>query len=196
MLYMFQAGPPPSSWAQNCIHSIGYLPGLTATCRCRSQAWQVPDAVYIMFGAPDDGRRTRLKHVEHFIEINASCNVASCWLCLKLHLRCADPWMLNLLKVKRGVSRGKACVHVWERENFVWSDVNVTELSKLPFIWCIVLDHISKWSVQPNASSSVSGLEKNAGSTRYLYFSVHSSARHITYSVGSITLSSSRSLTN
>jgi hypothetical protein len=49
----------PSPGAQNCVHSIGYLPDLTATSRCRgragtglqefhdsSQAWQVPDAVY------------------------------------------------------------------------------------------------------------------------------------------------------
>jgi hypothetical protein len=48
----------PSSGAQDFIHSIGYLPGLTATCRCHrrvgtglrvqrhGQAWQVPDVVY------------------------------------------------------------------------------------------------------------------------------------------------------
>jgi hypothetical protein len=42
----------PSSGAQNCIHSIGYLPGLTAALGCRgrvgtgsSKAWQVSDAV-------------------------------------------------------------------------------------------------------------------------------------------------------
>jgi hypothetical protein len=27
----------PSSGAQNCIHSIGYLPGFTATRRCRGR---------------------------------------------------------------------------------------------------------------------------------------------------------------
>jgi hypothetical protein len=36
------------------------------------------------FWAPDDGRRTRLKHVEHFTEINTLCNVASCGLDLKI----------------------------------------------------------------------------------------------------------------
>ena len=30
--------------------------------------------------APDDGRKTRLKHVERLTEINKLCNVASCWL--------------------------------------------------------------------------------------------------------------------
>jgi hypothetical protein len=37
----------------------------------------------IQFWAPDDGRRTRLKHVENFSEINTLCNIASCWLYLK-----------------------------------------------------------------------------------------------------------------
>ena len=30
--------------------------------------------------APDDGRRDRLKHVKHSVEINKSRNVAACWL--------------------------------------------------------------------------------------------------------------------
>jgi hypothetical protein len=61
----------PSSGAQNSIHSIGYLSGLTATCRCHgragnglqkspkssttatgsSKAWQVPDAVYTVLSS-------------------------------------------------------------------------------------------------------------------------------------------------
>jgi hypothetical protein len=39
----------------------------------------------IQVWAPDDGRRTRLKHVEHSTEINTLCNVASCWLYLKIN---------------------------------------------------------------------------------------------------------------
>jgi len=31
-------------------------------------------------GTPDDGRKTRLKHVDHFTEINKLWNIASCWL--------------------------------------------------------------------------------------------------------------------
>ena len=34
----------------------------------------------MQFWAPDDGRKTRLKHVERFTEINILWNVASCWL--------------------------------------------------------------------------------------------------------------------
>jgi hypothetical protein len=36
------------------------------------------------FWAPDDGRSNRLKHIEHFTEINKLCNVASCWLYLEI----------------------------------------------------------------------------------------------------------------
>jgi hypothetical protein len=46
----------------------------------------------VELGAPDDGRRNRLKHVERLAEINELCNVAPCWLYLKIHLRCTDPW--------------------------------------------------------------------------------------------------------
>jgi len=52
--------------------------------------------LYIQFWAPDDGRRNRLKHVEHFTEINKFCNVASCWLYLKILSRRTDPWTSNL----------------------------------------------------------------------------------------------------
>jgi hypothetical protein len=76
----------PSSGAQNCIHSIGYLPGSTAACPTLPRQWQVAvkpgkyPMLCIQFWAPDDGRRTSLKHVENFTEINTLCNVASCWL--------------------------------------------------------------------------------------------------------------------
>ena len=53
--------------------------------------------LYIQFWAPDDRRRNRLKHVEHFTEIYKLCNVASLWLCLEIYLRCTDPWTSNVL---------------------------------------------------------------------------------------------------
>jgi hypothetical protein len=43
--------------------------------------------LYIEFWAPDDGRRYRLKHVEHITEINKLCNVASCWLYLEINVK-------------------------------------------------------------------------------------------------------------
>ena len=40
--------------------------------------------LYVQFWAPDDWRWYRLKNVEHFEEINKLCNVASCWLYLRI----------------------------------------------------------------------------------------------------------------
>jgi len=34
----------------------------------------------VQFYAPDDGRKTRLKHVGRLTEINKLWNIASCWL--------------------------------------------------------------------------------------------------------------------
>jgi hypothetical protein len=38
---------------------------LTQTSGSSKQAWHIPDAV-CNFWAPDDGRRNRLKHVQHW----------------------------------------------------------------------------------------------------------------------------------
>jgi hypothetical protein len=91
---MFQAGPPSiiRGWKLYTQHRVlarinWYLP--------LRQVSVTPDKypmLCIQFWAPDDGRRTRLKRVEHFTEINTLCNVATCWLYLKIHLRCTDPW--------------------------------------------------------------------------------------------------------
>ena len=86
----------PLSGAQNCICSIGYfvkpllLPA-TVVAGSSKGLTQYP-LLHIQFWAPDDGRRNHLKHVEHFTEMNKLCNVASCWLYLKIRLRCTDQW--------------------------------------------------------------------------------------------------------
>ena len=67
---------------KNCIYSIGYFVKpllLPATVVAGSSKGLTK---YPML-YPDDGRRNRLKHVEHFTKINKLCNVASCWLNLK-----------------------------------------------------------------------------------------------------------------
>jgi hypothetical protein len=56
----------------------------------------------IQFWAPDDGRRTRLKHVEHFTEINTLCNVASCWLYLKIRM---FSWWLKVCLLEKSQER-------------------------------------------------------------------------------------------
>ena len=58
----------PSSGALNCTFSVRYLSDQYLT-------------LYVQFWAPDDGRKTRLKHVERLTEINKLWSVASCWLC-------------------------------------------------------------------------------------------------------------------
>jgi hypothetical protein len=99
----------PSSGAQNCIYSIGYLSSFvcylplswkssnsSVICRYRPKSSTTAEGsrrslldeypiLFIQFWAPDDGRRTRLKHVEHFTEINTLCKVAPCWLYLKIY---------------------------------------------------------------------------------------------------------------
>jgi len=57
----------PSSGAQNCTYSVRYLSDQYLT-------------LYVQFWAPDDGRKTHMKHVERLTEINKLWNVASCWL--------------------------------------------------------------------------------------------------------------------
>ena len=57
----------PSSGAQNCTYSVKY----------RSDKYLT---LYVQFWAPDDRRKTRLKHVERLTEINKLWTDASCWL--------------------------------------------------------------------------------------------------------------------
>ena len=116
----------PSSGAQNRTRSIGYLLELTFQLTHDSSKKQKKLDKYPMlrvrFWAPDDGRRNRLKHVEHSIissfrrvlyvvcfllgnypkesmqhvehsqQSSILCNVASCWLCLNTLKRCTVPW--------------------------------------------------------------------------------------------------------
>ena len=60
------------------------------------RVWRSKRCCIYSFWAPHDGRRNRLKHVEHFTDINKLCNVTSRWLYLEIHLfkvpdRCHGP---------------------------------------------------------------------------------------------------------
>ena len=80
---------------KNCIYRIGYFVKpflLPATLSCissttvtgsRKSLTKYP-MLYVQFLAPDDRRRNRLKHVEHFTELNNLCNIVSSWLYLKI----------------------------------------------------------------------------------------------------------------
>jgi len=73
---------------KNCICSIEYFVKpllLPATVveemelqTVAVKVWQSTRCCIYSFWAPDDGRRNRLKHVEHFVEINELCNIVSC----------------------------------------------------------------------------------------------------------------------
>ena len=63
----------PLSGAQNSTYSVRYLSD--QYCWCDKYL-----KLYVQFWAPDNGRKTRLKLVQHLTEINKLWNVASCWL--------------------------------------------------------------------------------------------------------------------
>ena len=99
---MFRVVPPFIIWiANNCIYSIWYLSDRYCYLPLKRQAavtaWQIPDAVDTVVCAPDDGWWYHPKHVEQFPDINKLCNVASCWIHIRIFLRCTDPWTLNSL---------------------------------------------------------------------------------------------------
>jgi hypothetical protein len=62
----------PSSGAQNCTHSIWYVPGLLAatanspTLAVAASNLDIYQMLCVQFLAPDNGWRNRLKHVEHW----------------------------------------------------------------------------------------------------------------------------------
>jgi hypothetical protein len=58
--------------------------------------WQIADAVDTVVCAPDDGWWYHTKYVEQFPDINKLCNIASCWIYIRILLRCTDPWTLNV----------------------------------------------------------------------------------------------------
>jgi len=55
----------PSSVAQNCTHSIWYVSSLLAATASVGEL-DTYQLLCVQFWAPDDGRRNRLKHVEHW----------------------------------------------------------------------------------------------------------------------------------
>jgi hypothetical protein len=58
---------------------------LTHASGSSKQGWHMPDAVCTVW-ALDDGRKTRLRHVEHWQQYRILYNVASCWLYLKEYI--------------------------------------------------------------------------------------------------------------
>ena len=98
-----------SSRAQTTVSTAsGIYRNVIATCRFRGRVttglsvlWvayathstlkQIPDAVDTDVCTPDDGWKYHLKHVEQFPNTNKLCNVASCWIYIRILLRYTDP---------------------------------------------------------------------------------------------------------
>ena len=72
----------PLSWKR--WKSRGRVLSLPRQWQVAVKVWQSTRCCIYSFWTPDDGWRNHLKHVEHFTEINKLCNVASCWLYLKI----------------------------------------------------------------------------------------------------------------
>ena len=73
----------PSSGAQNCTYSVRYLSDRYCYLLLAWTASSKPGkhlTLYVQFWAPDDGRKTRLKHVQCLSGVYKLRKVASCWL--------------------------------------------------------------------------------------------------------------------
>ena len=70
------------------------LPAAIAACNSNG----VTNSVDTVVCAPDDGWWYHPKHVRAVSKQNELCNVASRWICVRILLRCTDPWALNVHK--------------------------------------------------------------------------------------------------
>jgi hypothetical protein len=71
---------------KNSTCSIGYLSNLfAATANVGESETSIRCYMY-SFWAPDDERKKRSKHVEHWQQYRILYNVASCWLCLRINI--------------------------------------------------------------------------------------------------------------
>jgi hypothetical protein len=137
----------PSSVAQKLDTASGTLSNLYCYLPQSWKRWKVAEKVLqstwcciCSFRGPDDGQRNCLKHIEHFTEINKLCNIASCWLHLKIRLRCTDPWTSNF-NTSKGVLR--VCDHVTLLKRGVQS---IMAVAKYDFINCALRRRRLMWS--------------------------------------------------
>ena len=79
-LYMFEMVFPSIIRSSKCTYSIRHLSDHCCYLLLAWARWNECLMLYVQFWAPDDGRKTRLKHAELLTEINKLRNVASCWL--------------------------------------------------------------------------------------------------------------------
>jgi len=148
LLYMFRVVSPPiirSSY--NCVYSIWYLSDICVTntrwCRysCFRSWWLVV--------VPPEACRAVSRY-------NKQCNVASCWIYIRIFLRCTDPWTLNWTLKSLTLFRPSYSytgIH-WYSKHFIpfhgyqiFFDIRPTKYLRLIFLFFLVS------SVQPYCSS-------------------------------------------
>jgi hypothetical protein len=86
---------------------------------CCGWRTQIPDAVDTVVCARDDGWKYHPKHVEQFPDINKLCNVASCWIYIRILLGAHPILHISRIKVNQINEEGK-------RNDFVASSITRT----------------------------------------------------------------------
>jgi len=89
----------------------------------------------VQFCAPDDGRKTRLKHVQRLTEINKLWNIASCWLYFANILAMHGPMHVKLAFVYFS----KICL---ENSSFIKFDKNNGQFTWTPIYILITSQYI------------------------------------------------------
>ena len=91
--------PHPSSGAHTTVSTAsGICHIVTAAVAAGSSNG---DAVDTVVCAPDDGWQYRPKHVEQLPDINKLCNVASCWIYIRILLGAHHILHISRIRVKK-----------------------------------------------------------------------------------------------
>ena len=114
-LHVWVVSPPIIRSTHKCIYSIWYLSNRYCYLPL---SWKCSSTSTIAVGSSNGLTSNRCckyicvcswwwvelppKHVEQFPDINKLCNVASCWIYIRIYLWCTDPWTLNIYFVKYG----------------------------------------------------------------------------------------------
>ena len=97
---------------------------------------QVPDAVYTVVCAHDDGWRYRPKHIEKFPELNKLCNIASCWIYISEYVKQSVKLYLYSFTVPSWQVTGRTLPFSWNLIGYTFF------LSVLVLAW----SHWQQWS--------------------------------------------------
>jgi len=136
LLYMFRVVPPPIiRSAYNCIYSIWYLSHGYCSLPLSWKSWICSsNSSTIAAGTGNSVTNTRCcsyscmrswwwvgvppETCRAVSRYNKLCNVASCWICIGIFLRCTDPWTLNVRRKSSNLTIfSPVCLEVPRRIN-------------------------------------------------------------------------------